>query len=60
MISLLLTLTNFFRFIVFLLLTCNIILQTVIYRVPCKKVYYTLKVIIQHFLSTKIIKNVQI
>ena len=29
------------------------------YRVSCKNVYSTLKVNIQHFLSTKIIKNIQ-
>ena len=31
-----------------------------IYRLSCKKVYPTLKVNIQHFLSTKLIKNKQI
>ena len=36
------------------------VIRRKLYRVSCKKVYQTLKVNIQRFLSTKIIKNIQI
>ena len=38
----------------------NAIIHKSIYRVSCKKIYPTLKVNIQRFLSTKIIKRIQI